>query len=522
MYSYEDRLKAVKLYIQYDKSYASVFRELGYPPSSHSIKLWYKEYQKNGDLHKSYSKTNKYSNEQRQAAIRYYVEHGRSKTRTVKALGYPTRQQLTEWIKQDIPDEVRPCVKSRSLVYLSKEQKEQVAIELCTRDGSAQEIADKYQVSRHSVYKWAWDLLGEGNVSPMPKKKRDTKAVTPEGVAALKQEVEQLHNEAEELQRQVYRLQLEKDVLEKAAEIIKKDEGVSLEELTNREKAIVIGALRNKYRLHELLDVFHMAKSSYCYQRAAIEVPDKYSDIRKKIRSVFDDSSFRYGYRRIHSSLKNEEITVSEKVIRRIMLEDKLIVPNVKRRKYKSYKGEITPAVPNVIERDFHAEQPNMKWLTDITEFNISAGKIYLSPIIDCFDGLPVSWTIGTSPDAELVNTMLDNAIGTLHENEHPIIHSDRGSHYRWPGWIERMENAGLTRSMSKKGCSPDNSACEGFFGRLKNEMFYGRPWRDVTIEEFIKILDDYMHWYAEKRIKLSLGGLSPIQYRLSLGLIAA
>ena len=356
----------------------------------------------------------------------------------------------------------------------------------------------------------------------MPKKKRDTKAVTPEGVAALKQEVEQLHNEAEELQRQVYRLQLEKDVLEKAAEIIKKDEGVSLEELTNREKAIVIGALRNKYRLHELLDVFHMAKSSYCYQRAAIEVPDKYSDIRKKIRSVFDDSSFRYGYRRIHSSLKNEEITVSEKVIRRIMLEDKLIVPNVKRRKYKSYKGEITPAVPNVIERDFHAEQPNMKWLTDITEFNISAGKIYLSPIIDCFDGLPVSWTIGTSPDAELVNTMLDNAIGTLHENEHPIIHSDRGSHYRWPGWIERMENAGLTRSMSKKGCSPDNSACEGFFGRLKNEMFYGRPWRDVTIEEFIKILDDYIHWYAEKRIKLSLGGLSPIQYRLSLGLIAA
>ena len=328
MYSYEDRLKAVKLYIQYDKSYASVFRELGYPPSSHSIKLWYKEYQKNGDLHKSYSKTNKYSNEQRQAAIRYYVEHGRSKTRTVKALGYPTRQQLTEWIKQDIPDEVRPCVKSRSLVYLSKEQKEQVAIELCTRDGSAQEIADKYQVSRHSVYKWAWDLLGEGNVSPMPKKKRDTKAVTPEGVAALKQEVEQLHNEAEELQRQVYRLQLEKDVLEKAAEIIKKDEGVSLEELTNREKAIVIGALRNKYRLHELLDVFHMAKSSYCYQRAAIEVPDKYSDIRKKIRSVFDDSSFRYGYRRIHSSLKNEEITVSEKVIRRIMLEDKLMPVN--------------------------------------------------------------------------------------------------------------------------------------------------------------------------------------------------
>ena len=102
MYSYEDRIKAVKLYIQYDKSYASVYRELGYPPSSHSIKLWYKEYEQNGDLHKSYNKTTKYSEEQRRAAVQYYVEHGRSKTRTVKALGYPTRQQLTEWIKQDL------------------------------------------------------------------------------------------------------------------------------------------------------------------------------------------------------------------------------------------------------------------------------------------------------------------------------------------------------------------------------------------------------------------------------------
>ena len=161
MYSYEERLKAVQLYIQYDKSYASVFRELGYPPSSHSIKLWYKEYEETGDLHKSYSSSSKYSDEQRKAAVQYYVEHGRSKSRTVKALGYPTRQQLMEWLKQDLPDEVHPCTKGQSLVHLSKEQKEQVTIELCTRDGSAQEIADKYNVSRYSVYNWAWDLLGD-------------------------------------------------------------------------------------------------------------------------------------------------------------------------------------------------------------------------------------------------------------------------------------------------------------------------------------------------------------------------
>ena len=173
----------------------------------------------------------------------------------------------------------------------------------------------------------------------------------------------------------------------------------------------------------------------------------------------------------------------------------------------------------NIVNRNFHAEAPNTKWLTDITEFSIPAGKIYLSPIIDCFDGLVVSWSIGTSPSADLVNGMLDEAISLLGENEHPIVHSDRGAHYRWPGWIQRMDAAGLTRSMSKKGCSPDNSACEGFFGRLKNEMFFDRSWKETSIDEFIAILDDYIRWYNESRIKESLGWMSPLEYRHSLGL---
>ena len=240
---------------------------------------------------------------------------------------------------------------------------------------------------------------------------------------------------------------------------------------------------------------------------------------RKEVKKAFNGSSSRYGYRRIHSVIKSAGTVISEKVIRRIMKEEQLIVPSIRRRKFNSYKGEISPEVANVINRDFHADKPNVKWLTDITEFHIPAGKIYLSPIIDCFDGLPVSWTIGTSPNAELVNRMLDEAISVLKEGEHPVIHSDRGSHYRWPGWIERVEKAQLTRSMSKKGCSPDNSACEGFFGRLKNEMFYNRHWTGITINQFIKQLDEYIKWYSSKRIKLSLGGMSPLDYRRSLGL---
>ena len=132
---------------------------------------------------------------------------------------------------------------------------------------------------------------------------------------------------------------------------------------------------------------------------------------------------------------------------------------------------------------------------------------------------MPVSWTIGTSPNAELANPMLKNAIATLKSNEKPIVHSDRGCHYRWPGWIQIMEEASLTRSMSRKGCSPDNSACEGFFGHLKTEMFYGRNWDQYSIEAFIQEIDSYMHWYCKDRIKSTLGGLSPLDYRRSIGI---
>ena len=129
---------------------------------------------------------------------------------------------------------------------------------------------------------------------------------------------------------------------------------------------------------------------------------------------------------------------------------------------------------------------------------------------------------IGTRPDAELVNTILDAAVESVADSKtRPIVHSDRGAHYRWPGWLARMGGAKLIRSMSRKGCSPDNAACEGFFGRLKTELFYPRKWPATSIEQFIQELDSYIRWYNEKRIKISLGSLSPLEYRESLGIAA-
>lgn len=517
MFSKEERLKAVQLLIQYDLMYSKVITELGYP-SRMALKEWYCEYMKYGDLHDRFNKQYKYSEKEKQAAVDYYLEHGQCIRKTCRKLGYPSRTLLMQWIDELAPNEKRACTSGGALLKYSSETKENAVMDMCTRSSSVQEIADEYGVTRQALYKWKRTVLEGVNVPPVNKK---TDKPTASSRDELMQENADLIKERNNLLKEVYRLQLEKDVLEKAAEIIKKDQGISLKTLTNREKTQVIDTLRNKYSLKELLSVFNMSKSSYCYQVNAINRPDKYKKHRELIHSAFNASNGTYGYRRIYLDIQDADMRLSEKVVRRIMKEENLIVKAVKKKKYNSYMGEISPAVDNIVNREFHADNPNEKWLTDITEFHIPAGKVYLSPIIDCFDGLPVAWTIGTHPDAELVNTMLDNAISTLNANEKPLVHSDRGAHYRWPGWIERMDKAGLTRSMSKKGCSPDNSACEGFFGRLKNEMFYERDWKNISIDEFIERLDTYIHWYAEKRRKLSLNGQSPVQYRKSLGLIA-
>ena len=471
-----------------------------------------------------------YTKEQEEQALKEYGRLG-SVYEVIRRLGYPSKSTLYRWYERkkaglgnkhgSIEDDSVPVEAEHYSNapehprYPSAELKFEV-IHRCFELGEDVEyVSREIGYSRMSIYAWRRKYLKHGMVGLMAKKKSIPRQ--PLHQTALAPQSEEL----EALRAQLTELQLEVDVLKETIEVLKKDPGADLTKLKNREKAVIIGALEGKYALPTLLAFLNMARSSYYYQRAALNSPDEYAQHRTKIRSLFYENRGVYGYRRIHLALRREGVTISEKVIRRIMQEEDLVALTPKQKKYNSYLGEITPEVENIISRDFHADRPDEKWLTDITEFALPCGKLYLSPIIDCFDGLVVSWTVGPSPNAALVNTMLDQAVANLPEGRHPIIHSDRGCHYRWPGWIERMDRAGLTRSMSKKGCSPDNSACEGFFGRLKNELFYGRSWLGVSLEDFIRELDSYIHWYNHKRIKLSLGGLSPLEYRHSLGLVA-
>ncbi len=510
MYSYEDRIRAVELFIKLGMRVRPTIRQLGYP-TKNSLKGWYREYQQRQDLPKGYAgREPKFSQEQKAAALEHYLAHDRCIAATMRALGYPGRGTLTKWIREAIP-EARQAIVGRVGPRRYPESLKQTGVmELCTRQESAQAVADKLGVCRPTLYNWKNQLLGREAPASMKHTHRSPQ----------QRERDELELQVAVLRREVRQLRLEQDLLNKANELLKKGLGVNLQFLSNREKTLLIDALREHYGLPELLAQVGLARSSYFYHRARAVVGDKYLQVRQSITEIFESNHRCYGYRRLQASLARQQGPISEKVVQRLMKQAHLVVPKPKKRRYASYLGEISPAPENIINRDFQASAPNEKWLTDITEFQIPAGKVYLSPIIDCFDGMVVSWTIGTSPDAELVNTMLDAAIETVAQTpDRPVVHSDRGGHYRWPGWLSRMSDANLTRSMSRKACSPDNAACEGFFGRLKNELFYPRDWKGTTIEQFIELVDSYIRWYNEKRIKISLGSLSPIEYRVSLGL---
>lgn len=325
----------------------------------------------------------------------------------------------------------------------------------------------------------------------------------------------------EELRRYVHELEVKNYVLEGTVKILKAE---GIEELSNDEKATLIDARPEDITVTELLDILSLSSSSYYYCRSKPEREDSYADARSAIKEEFELVGGSRGYRYLRQRLREREepIFVSGKKVRALMAEEGCVVPYAKkRRRYSSYKGEIGDAPDNIVDRNFHASAPNELWLTDVTQLSIPAGKVYLSPIIDAFDGMPVSWTIRESPNAEMANTMLEDACRRLADGEAPVIHSDRGCHYRWPEWLRICRENGLVRSMSRKGCSPDNSAMEGFFGRLKNEFFYGRDWDGVSISEFTSMLDGYMRYYRDVRIKESLGWKSPKQYRKSLGLAA-
>ncbi len=252
-------------------------------------------------------------------------------------------------------------------------------------------------------------------------------------------------------------------------------------------------------------------RSTFYYWVKQFDKPDLDADLKLLIQSIYEEHQGRYGYRRIRDELLNRREQVNHKKVQRIMKELGL-KSVVRMKKYRSYKGTVGKVAPNVLGRNFKAEKPNEKWVTDITEFKLFGEKLYVSPVLDLFNGEIITYTVGSRPTYSLVSEMLNKAFKRLSEEDELLLHSDQGWHYQMKQYQHALKKQGISQSMSRKGNCYDNAVMENFFGIMKSEFLYLNEFESV--DHFKQELARYIDYYNHKRIKSKLKGMSPVQYR--------
>ena len=270
-----------------------------------------------------------------------------------------------------------------------------------------------------------------------------------------------------------------------------------------------------EFSLDILLKAIKLARSTYYYHLKQLDKTDKDQELKAEIQSIFIEHKGNYGYRRIHLELRNRGYLVNHKRVQRLMKVLNLQAKMRQKRKYSSHKGDVGKKAENLIQRQFEGSKTMEKCYTDVTEFAIPAStqKLYLSPVLDGFNSEIIAFNLSCSPNLEQVKTMLEQAFTEKHY-ENTILHSDQGWQYQHASYHKFLESKGIQASMSRKGNSPDNGMMESFFGILKSEMFYGYEKSFQSLKQLEQAIVDYIDYYNNKRIKVKLKGLSPVQYR--------
>jgi len=260
-----------------------------------------------------------------------------------------------------------------------------------------------------------------------------------------------------------------------------------------------------------LLEFANLPRSTFYYHLKKLERPDKYAETKTKIAEIYHKHKGRYGYRRITLELRKNGIAINHKTVQRLM--GSLGLKSMVRiKKYKSYKGRIGKAAPNILNRNFNAFKPCVKWVTDVTEISLFGQKLYFAPILDLYNGEIISYNISARPTFNQITDMLDKAFERLPDNTGLILHSDQGWQYQLKKYQRRLQKKGIIQSMSRKGNCLDNAVMENFFGILKSELLYLQKFDSA--EHFIDELHNYIYYYNHHRIKAKLKGLSPVEYR--------
>ena len=277
------------------------------------------------------------------------------------------------------------------------------------------------------------------------------------------------------------------------------------------QKSLAVQKLRHDFSLSLLLSIAQLPRATFYYHLKRMKCSDKYKAVKEEITTIYHENKGRYGYRRITAELRNRGFRINHKTVQRLM---KLLglVCRVRVKKYRSYKGEVGKIAPNLLQRDFYAEKPNQKWVTDVTEFSLFGQKLYLSALLDLHSSYLISYAISERPVLKMVTSMLDKAFETIPNGTGLILHSDQGWQYQNKYYRQMLKQKGIRQSMSRKGNCLDNAVMENFFGLLKSELLYLQKFQ--SIEHFKQELAEYLDYYNKQRIKAKLKGLPPAIYR--------
>lgn len=272
--------------------------------------------------------------------------------------------------------------------------------------------------------------------------------------------------------------------------------------------------MRRHHKLADLLQVAGLARSTFYYQCQAILRTEQQSDMELKIRAVYDEHKGRYGYRRITAALcRSMAEPVNHKCVQCLMQKMGLRALIRAKKRFRHVPGMSDVHVPNVLQRDFFAEAPNQKWVTDVTEFNVQGQKLYLSACMDLYNGEVIAHRMAKRPVFDLVSDTLRDALARSECASELIVHSDQGWHYKMRPYRAMLTRHGVRQSMSRRGNCFDNAVIESFFGTLKAEYYHLETHQGIAALE--AGVHDYIRYYNHERIKLGLQGLSPVEYRV-------
>ncbi|WP_373284479.1 IS3 family transposase, partial [Pullulanibacillus pueri] len=451
-----------------------------------------------------------YSKDLKEAAVRDYLSGKYSKNEIVKMYKISSRSVLHRWINhynslRELKDTSKGRTSSMTKGRKTTWEERLDIVKYCLGNGKDyQKATETYEVSYQQVYTWVkkYEEGGDDGLKDKRGRKKEEAELTPE---------EKTKIEIKKLERENERLRAE-NLFFKKVRGDRKEAKVS--QIRFEDKYIAIQELHEKEELSILLlcEIAGISRAAYykwlsrtpTFQELLNEaIIEAMKDLHEKVDGIF-------GYRQmtLHMNRKFSELLNHKRIYRLMKVAG---LRSVIRRKKRQYKRSIPQHVAeNVLNREFTANKPNEKWVTDVTEFKYgSSKKAYLSAIRDLYDGSIVSYVLGHFNNNKLVFDTLDRATNLLNQ-EHPLIHSDRGFQYTSYEFKRRIDKAEMTQSMSRVGRCIDNGPMESFWGTLKSEKYYLHKYE--TFEELSQAIDEYIHFYNHERYQKRLNGFSPME----------